>query len=122
MAAYNVAYDGPISIGGGQPSSANPIDLVHLARQTMGDRSLELEILHTFAKQARAVVTELGCGNHQAVLQAAHRLKGAAEAVGAFRVSAVAGEIEAGANDARHIAEVGAAVLEAENFILKLDR
>ncbi len=122
MAAYNIAFDGPASLSGGEYSRENPIDLVHLARQTMGDRRLELEILQTFARQARKVVTEMGGCNNAAIAQAAHKLKGAAEAVGAFRVSHAAGEIEAGAIDALHIAKAGAAVLEAENFILKICR
>ncbi|MCO6186212.1 Hpt domain-containing protein [Rhizobium sp. L1K21] len=122
MAAYNVAFDGPVSISGGQHSRSNPIDLVHLARQTMGDRDLELEILMTFARQARQVVGEFASCSNDARVKAAHRLKGAAEAVGAFHVSDAAAEVENGALDAAHIAKIGAAVLEAENFILKICR
>lgn len=122
MVAYNVAFDGPVSISGGQHSRSNPIDLVHLANQTMGDRSLELEILMTFARQARQVVAELGSGSEETIIKAAHRLKGAAQAVGAFQVSDAASAIEDGAVDPAHIAKVGAAVVEAENFILKICR
>ncbi len=69
MAAYNIAFDGPASISGGEQSKESPIDLVHLARQTMGDRRLELEILQTFARQARKVVTEMGGGNLASIVQ-----------------------------------------------------
>ena len=31
---------------------ARPVDLVHLARQTMGDRALEQEVLGLFVQQA----------------------------------------------------------------------
>jgi len=52
----------------------------------------------------------------------AHRLKGAAQAVGAFGVSVAAAAVEAGGNDSAAIAKLAAAIVEAENFILKLCR
>ena len=97
-------------------------DLVHLARQTSGVKELELEVLHTFAKHARACMSELAGGEREAIRQTAHRLKGAALAVGAFTVSEAAERVENNADEAGGIAKLGQAVVEAENFILKLSR
>lgn len=102
-------------------SGARPIDLAHLAVQTMGDRALEAEVLQLFARQARGSLQELAAdnANRKAV---AHKLKGAAAAVGAFNVAAAAALVESGQQDAAALAAVGAAVVEAEHFILKLLR
>lgn len=104
-----------------EPSAFRPVDLVHLARQTMGDKDLEIEILALFARQARAALVEMSSGSVPAAT-VAHRIKGAASAVGAFRLAAIAGEIEAGRTDAAALARFGASVIEAENFINKLCR
>lgn len=121
-AVRNIAFDAPETPRSLTPSSRSPIDLVHLARQTMGDRAVELEVLQTFARQARQSVHDLAGADTAAIVAVAHRLKGAAQAVGAFRLSEVVEEIENGACDAAHVARAGAAILEAENFILKLCR
>ncbi|RWX75498.1 Hpt domain-containing protein [Neorhizobium lilium] len=121
MAAANIAFDlQPARMP--CPSQDRPVDLVHLANQTMGDKDLENEVLQMFARQARKSLQEIAGAEPAAVTAAAHRLKGAASAVGAFKVSAAAGRLEAEAGDAALQAAVGAAVVEAENFILKLCR
>lgn len=122
MAALNIAFEAPDNFRGICPSKARPIDLVHLANQTMGDKTLELEVLQMFARQARTCLQELSAGTPDAARLTAHKLKGAASAVGAFQVSAAAEKLENGPVDAGLIASVGAAVIEAENFILKLCR
>jgi HPt (histidine-containing phosphotransfer) domain-containing protein len=106
---------------GDGPSSSRPIDLVHLAHQTMGDKDLEVEILALFARQARVTLAEMTAGDIPAAT-VAHRIKGAANAVGAFQVAAAAGLIEAGHTDAASLARFGASVIEAENFINRLRR
>jgi HPt (histidine-containing phosphotransfer) domain-containing protein len=108
------------------PSQERPVDLVHLAHQTMGDKDLEHEVLQMFMRQARKSLQEIGAAEPAAVAAAAHRLKGAAAAVGAFKVSAAAERLEAAAGDlgrqAALVAALGSAVVEAEDFILKLCR
>ena len=121
MAAFSIAFEAPDNSGGGSPSKNCPIDLVHLAQQTSGNKDLELEVLHTFARQARSCMSVLAGGEYDTVCQTAHKLKGAALAIGAFNVSHAAERVEAHV-DAGHIAQLGAAVIEAENFILKLSR
>ncbi len=71
------------------------IDLVHLARQTGGDQELERELLALFSQQCvrqlRAIHNE---GDEKARLDAAHTLKGAAQAIGAWQVAEAAARIE----------------------------
>lgn len=123
MAAVNIAFEAPVlHLRSITPSNSRPIDLVHLASQTMGDKTLEIEVLQMFARQARRCIQELSTGDAEIIRASAHRLKGAALAVGAFRVTKAAEELEEDADNASQIANVGAAVLEAENFILKLCR
>lgn len=122
MAALDIAFEVPTSGLSICPSHSRPIDLVHLANQTMGDKGLELEVLQMFARQARRCIQEFSTGNSDIIKASAHRLKGAAMAVGAYRVTSAAEELEENSDSASQIANVGAAVLEAENFILKLCR
>lgn len=122
MAAATIAFEAPDNYASVAPSRARPIDLVHLARQTSGDKNLELEVLNIFARQARNCMAELSAAANDNRAAIAHRLKGAALAIGAFSVSSVAERVENDANDAAALAMLGAAVVEAENFILKLSR
>lgn len=122
MASPSIAFDAPDSAASRCPSQSRPIDLVYLATQTMGDKTMEIENLQAFARQARACLQSLGNGGQDAARGAVSRLQGAASAVGAFRVSEAALAVERDGADAARIAAVGAAVLEAENFILKLCR
>jgi HPt (histidine-containing phosphotransfer) domain-containing protein len=122
MASLSIAFEAPDNYRGFAPARHRPIDLVHLARQTSGDKDLELEVLHTFARQARSCMNELATGERETICRTAHKLKGAALAIGAFSVSDAAERVEAHASEPGEIARLGAAVLEAENFILKLSR
>jgi HPt (histidine-containing phosphotransfer) domain-containing protein len=122
MAAVSIAFDIPDNYSSVSPSRGRPIDLVHLARQTAGDKNLELEVLQMFARQARNCMAEMSTAATDNVTQIAHRLKGAALAIGAFGVSAVAERVENDAQDPASLAQLSAAVIDAENFILKLSR
>jgi HPt (histidine-containing phosphotransfer) domain-containing protein len=122
MAAVSIAFEAPENPRGSSPSQARPIDLVHLASQTMGDKALEVEVLQMFARQARRALQDMSVTDASAVVAAAHKLKGAANAVGAFKVARAAELVEAKGPDAALQASVAATVAEAENFILKLCR
>ncbi len=102
-----------------------PIDLVHLSRQTAGDRELEQELLALFSDQC---VKHLGtiCSSvapdHKR--DAAHTLKGAAKAIGAWTVADMAGALEDafGATEApvatpQQVAALEAATLDARATI-----
>lgn len=122
MAALKVAFEAPDNTGRSIPSARTPIDFTHLARQTLGDKGLEVEILQLFARQARQSMTEIMEGGVERRRQAAHRLKGAALAIGAAGIADAAAAIEAQPADLMLQGELGAAVLETELFILKLCR
>lgn len=123
MAALNIAFEAPENSGGRCPSQNRPIDLVRLAKQTKGDKALEMEVLQMFARQARGCLQAFGNPASTEAREAiAGRLKNAANAVGAYAVAAAATEVEVRGNEPAAIAAVAAAVVEAENFICKLCR
>ncbi len=75
-----------------------PLDLVHLTRQTFGDKRLETELLRLFVRQAEQIGRALEMGperSGQGDVDLLHLLVGSARAVGAIRVAALAGEGEA---------------------------
>jgi len=120
--AARIAFESPDNHKTACPSKDRPIDLVHLARQTMGDKALEAEILQMFAKQARCLVQEISIAEAATVTSLSHRLKGSANAVGAFKVSSAAARLEAEPSDAAAMATLHSAIIEAENFITGLCR
>lgn len=72
-------------------SFERPLDLVHLARQTLGDRALEREVLGLFRVQARAIFEQLQQVSQPEIRSGlAHTLKGSARAIGAWRVAEAA--------------------------------
>jgi len=71
------------------------IDLDHLSRQTGGDHALERELLCLFSQQCiRHLRTIHTAADTQTSLDAAHTLKGAARAIGAWQVAQAAEMIE----------------------------
>lgn len=63
-----------------------PLDLKHLSRMTLGEQSLEREVLAMFAAQAKDVAGRLA-GSPANAAELAHTLKGSARSVGAFRLA-----------------------------------
>jgi HPt (histidine-containing phosphotransfer) domain-containing protein len=95
-----------------------PIDIEHLHRMTLGDASLEREVLAMFSAQAASLIGSLSALPAGAL---AHTLKGAALAIGAFGVADAAGDLEAliqqGGDPVQGLAELGDAVAEARSAI-----
>jgi HPt (histidine-containing phosphotransfer) domain-containing protein len=75
-------------------ASERPIDLVHLARTTLGDRALEREILHLFDRQADALIARMRTAPMGGIAPLAHTLKGSATGIGAWRVARAAEALE----------------------------
>src|SRR5688572_17998660 len=75
-------------------SNSRPIDLAHLNRQTLGDRSIEAEVLGLFLLQASTVREALTDASIQERARLAHGLRGSASGVGAFAVAEAAKAIE----------------------------
>jgi hypothetical protein len=107
-----------------------PLDLVHLARQCLGDHELEAELLGLFRLQAPALMALLSGSPllpSESRAKVAHTLHGSALAVGARRVASVAWRIEELASasgdqssaEARAIAALSSAVSEA---LTEIDR
>ena len=87
----------------GAPSLApddRPIDLVHLARTTLGDRSLEREVLQLFDRQSILLIARMRAASPEGMAMLAHTLKGSARGIGAWRVARAAEALEqAGGNE-----------------------
>jgi len=72
-----------------------PVDLVHLARYTMGNRDLEHEVLSLFAKQSVIYLERLRKAADQGTWkEAAHTLKGSARGIGAWQVADIVAAVE----------------------------
>ena len=96
------------------------IDIEHLHRMTLGDASLEREVLAMFSAQAASLIGSISA--LPADLGAlAHTLKGAARAIGAFGVADAASDLEAQiqqeGDPGQVLAELGDAVAEARSAI-----
>lgn len=101
-----------------------PVDLVHLARYTMGNRDLEREVLTLFARQSDIYLARLReARSAKAWAEAAHTLKGSARGIGAWQVAeaverAESWAAEAGSSGCRKAADaVAERVAEANRFI-----
>lgn len=90
------------------------IDEDHLGRMTLGDRSLEREVLEIFARQAMLTLKRVAAAKPASAAAAAHTLKGSARGIGAWRVAHAAERLEqAAAGDANEEA-LQAAIAELE--------
>lgn len=106
--------------------TSRPIDLVHLARQTLGDRSLQDEVLRMFDGQIshyfdRVRRTE----DRHELSMGLHTLKGASAGVGAVALAELARLAEqqvreTGTVDPEMLDDIGMAVSEVSAYIQTL--
>jgi HPt (histidine-containing phosphotransfer) domain-containing protein len=101
-----------------------PIDIDHVRRMTLGDSSLEREVLAMFSAQSVGLTASLAAKSADdagGAAALAHMLKGSARAIGAFRVAEAAESLETtlrnGDDPSRMIAEIDDAVAEARAAI-----
>ena len=103
-----------------------PVDLVHLAKQCLGDENLELEILRLFDTTLSTYFGRLKLASSFDDLAInLHAIKGAAAGVGAWGVADMAKALEA---QLRHgepitserIADMGMVVEDVRGFIARL--
>jgi HPt (histidine-containing phosphotransfer) domain-containing protein len=99
-----------------------PVDLVHLARQTMGDRALEQEVLGLFVQQALNVRDQIAGASLDERLQLLHGLKGSARGVGAFAIGDWAAEVELAPDDRQLIARLGRLIDDLRGFVAAIGR
>jgi HPt (histidine-containing phosphotransfer) domain-containing protein len=71
-----------------------PIDLEHLSRMTLGEKSLEREVLQLFDRQAAMLIARMKNGSGAAIGALAHTLKGSARGIGAWTVARAADAVE----------------------------
>ena len=94
QAALKHDYEEPAQ--GATPGVANhsdgrQIDLVHLARQTLGDVNLEREVLSLFVVQSQVYLLRLQAAETPADWKcAAHTIKGSARGIGAWPLAEAA--------------------------------
>ena len=117
VAAFSAATLSPNRVRAPADGLEPPIDLVHLARATDGDESLERELLAMFARQSERLVERVKLADlpRRARADVAHRLRGSALAIGAFAVASAAEAAEAAfeGGEAEPAAEIAALVAAA---------
>ena len=104
------------------PAAARPLDLAHLTRQTLGDRSIEAEVLGLFVLQASTVRDALSEASEGQRVQLAHGLRGSAAGIGAFAVAEAAKAIERKPADATLVRQLAERIDEARDFIASISR
>lgn len=78
-----------------RPAPRRPIDLVHLSKYTLGNRTLENELLGLFRTQAGVYLARLADASDDTEWKnAAHSLKGSARGLGAWALAELAEEAE----------------------------
>ncbi|RWM07129.1 Hpt domain-containing protein [Mesorhizobium sp.] len=113
------------SMPGGDVSGtagSRPVDLAHLARQTMDDRALEQEVLALFVQQALSVRDKILDADARERVLLAHSLKGSARGIGAFAVAECAATIEKQPEDTRTLKKLGMLIDEVRDFIAAISR
>ena len=113
------------SMPGGDASGtarARPVDLAHLARQTMGDRELEREVLAMFVHQSLSVRDQIVDADARQRVLLAHGLKGSARGIGAFAVADCAAIIENQPDDTRALKKLRTLIEEVRDFIAGINR
>jgi HPt (histidine-containing phosphotransfer) domain-containing protein len=117
----------PIAFGrpGGEscsPSGRKPIDLLHLGRQTLGDRALEQEVLGMFVQQLNTLDDKLAKVSIPDRLALLHTVKGTAASVGAFAIAECAAKMEDAPSSEELIVSLSALICEACDFIATINR
>jgi HPt (histidine-containing phosphotransfer) domain-containing protein len=90
------------------------IDEVHLQRMTLGDRSLEREVLEIFARQTTLTLERIVGAAPARAAAAAHTLRGSARGIGAWRVAQAAERLEQAAAGEGDEGTIRAAIAELE--------
>ena len=74
--------------------SVTVIDTEHLSRMTLGELSLQREVLALFDRQAEMLLPRIRQGAPAVAAASAHTLKGSAVGIGAFKVARAAEAVE----------------------------
>jgi HPt (histidine-containing phosphotransfer) domain-containing protein len=101
------------------------IDTGHLSQMTLGDRSLEREVLQLFDRQAAMLMGRMRDSLVLAEVSAcAHTLKGSARGIGAWAVASAAEAVELAAGSGHladpHLSDLAASIGDARKAIAGL--
>lgn len=107
---------------GSATSRARPVDLAHLAKQTLGDRALEQEVLKLFIHQALSIRDQIGAADRVERLRLAHTLKGSARGIGAFAIADCVAEIEKRPDEKHLLRRLSGLIDEVRDFIATINR
>jgi HPt (histidine-containing phosphotransfer) domain-containing protein len=86
------------------------IDRGHLSRMTLGNRTLEIDVLQLFDRQAAILIERMRGGDGAAIGGLAHTLKGSALGIGAGPVARAAQSVEQAAAGADAGQSIGDAI------------
>lgn len=106
-----------------RPRTMRPVDLVHLAKQCLGDEALELEVLRLFDTTLRDYYGRLKvAASFDDLTLVLHSIKGAAGGVGAWAVADLAKSMEHEIRSGRpltteRIDDLGLVVEDVRDFI-----
>jgi HPt (histidine-containing phosphotransfer) domain-containing protein len=110
----------------GKTRPMRPVDLVHLAKQCMGNEALELDVLRLFDKTVDTYFERLKVAStFDDMAITIHSIKGAAAGVGAWGIAEQARAIEADLRDgfairSERIDDLGVIVEEVRDFIARM--
>ena len=96
------------------------VDRTHLGRMTLGDRSLENEVLRLFERQADMLIARMATATPANIKALAHTLDGSARGIGAWRVSQAAKAVERAVAENGDIGTAIAALKSAADEALAL--
>ena len=108
------------------PRPMRPVDLVHLAKQCLGDEGLEFEVLRLFDTTLVTYLERLRlAATFDELAINLHSIKGAASGVGAWNIADLAKAMETELRDARPItpermADMDMAIEEVRTFIARM--
>lgn len=106
--------------------TARPVDLVHLAKQCLGDEALEMEVLRLFDTTIRDYYARLKlAANFDDLALILHSIKGAAGGVGAWTVAELAKAMEHEIRSGRPLSQekiddLGLVVEDVREFIARM--
>lgn len=98
-----------------------PVDLVHLSKQTLGDKDLEIEVLGLFVNQSTLFLQRLqSAASVKERKRVAHTILGSARGLGAWQVAEEAAKFEATCTKKSDCKRLTAAVDNANAYIREL--
>ncbi len=88
-----------------QPLPDSAIDTEHLSRMTLGELSLQREVLTLFDRQAAVLLPRIRTGAPAVAAASVHTLKGSAVGIGAFKVARGCGAGRTGAGGGERVCD-----------------